>query len=119
MKEAKVEFTREGLERAKPLQDGVRRYIRDPILRGGLLQITSNNVKSFQLQKRFDGVPKRITLGRFDPALPNALKLPERVNAATAIEYAAELPRLNVAMYRSLAKQVEVALAAAGAATPA
>ena len=116
--EMNVKFTREGLAAAKPFKSE-RRYVRDPLLRGGLLQITPNGVKSFQLQKRFDGIPKRVTLGRFDSASPNTLKLPDRVTPATAVDYAAELPRLNISMYRALAKQVEVALTGRGAHSPA
>ncbi len=96
----KVTFSKAALERAKAPAEG-RVYLRDARAPGLVLQITAGGVKSFQLYRKVDGRPVRVTLGRFDAGVPDAVRVPEGVDAT---EFIVTLPALNVPMARRLAE---------------
>lgn len=106
-----INFTRRTLTTAtahKP-PPGKRAYFRDAKCQGLTLQVLPTGAASFQLAYRHLGKPTRVTLGRFDPALPDARQLPPKVDP---LHYIAARPGLSVTMARALAAAARTAFAA-------
>lgn len=82
-----------------------RLYVRDSECRGLLLQVTPGGVRTFQLYRKVAGRPVRITLGAFDPAIPEVRNLPSNVkDGDSASAYVASRPRLSVKQARELVR---------------
>jgi integrase len=93
-----VKFTRSALSAIEPTSERV--YYRDTDSRGLLLVVLPSGTKSFELYRKVNGSPKRTTLGRFGPALPETRDLPNGVDPLSLI---GNSPALNVRMARRMA----------------
>lgn len=93
-----LKFTRSALTTIDPPPERV--YYRDTDSRGLLLVVLPSGTKSFELYRKVNGSPKRTTLGRFDPALPETRDLP---NGVDPISLVGNSPALNVRMARRMA----------------
>ncbi|MBV5330653.1 MAG: site-specific integrase [Chlorobium sp.] len=75
MAKEEVNFTKAALERIVAPEGSTRRYIHDSKESGLLLQITGSGRKSFQLYKKHQGKPVRVTIGTFpDTSVEQARK---------------------------------------------
>ena len=103
MPSARLKFTKRALESLPLPQEGKRETYLDTECPALAVRITSSGAKSFILQRRVNGKPTFITLGRFpemtieqarksaagahvkinDGTSPNAVKRAERARAAT------------------------------------
>ena len=99
----RLKFTKRALEALPPAPAGGRATYHDTECNGLTLRVTDAGAKSFILQRRINGKPERVTLGRFpemtieqarkaaagahvkinDGTSPNAVKRAERARAAT------------------------------------
>jgi integrase len=77
-----------------------RTYFYDADVRGLAIELTANGAKSFRVYRKFQGRPIKITLGPFDPDLPETRELPD---GAQPIDLLGNHPALNVRMARKLA----------------
>ena len=105
MGSGQLNFTKAELQKLEPDQSGRRAYFRDSKERGLVLCVTGNGVKSFQVYRKVSGRPVRLTLGHFNPDLPDTREIPKDVDALKLLE---QLPDLNVKMARMLASVVNV-----------
>ena len=64
--ESRFNFTKAALQALPLAAPGRRAYFHDTAVRGLLVAVTDRGAKSFQLYRRVNGRPERITLGRFD-----------------------------------------------------
>lgn len=69
----RLRFTKAVLEALEPPGAG-RAYYHDTGVPGLLLQVTAQGAKSFMLQRRVNGRPVRVTLGRFPPMTVEAAR---------------------------------------------
>lgn len=106
MSTQKLNFSKSTLSALVPPPSG-RAYYRDERTRGLLLDVYANGTKSFQIYRKVEGKPTRITLGRFNPALPDSREIP---NGANPLELVGNSPDLNVRMARKLADAVNASL---------
>jgi hypothetical protein len=67
-------FTGRTLRELPVPRDG-RSYFYDEMVRGLTLEVTPNGVKSFRVYRKFRGRPVKVTLGRFDPTMPETREL--------------------------------------------
>jgi len=105
----KVLFSRASLVRVtkRGPPAGERRYFHDAKCRGLTLELLPSGRAGFQFYAWHLGRPKRIGLGRFDPTLPDARRIPEGADPHDLI--AARGP-LSVTMARALVAACWVAL---------
>jgi integrase len=105
----KFPFSRISLQRVTkhPPPAGERRYFHDTKSNGLTLEFLPSGRTGFQFYAWHLGRPKRIALGRFDPTLPDARRIPEGADPHDLI--AARGP-LSVAMARALVAACWVAL---------
>lgn len=99
-------FNRAGL-RALALPDRGRLIVYDTALRGLALGVSATGVKSFMVYRKFRGRPLKITLGTFDPDLPETRELSEGTDP---LELLGNKASLNVRMARRLATAVHAKL---------
>jgi integrase len=100
MQKKRFTFTGDKL-RALPVPSGGRARYYDDVVRGLMLEITENDARSFRCYKKFRGRPTKITLGWFDPNLPETRDLPEGAEPLDLLR--GSRPALNVKMARKLA----------------
>jgi len=101
---AENQFSFTGVKlRTLPLPRNGRLYFSDADVRGMGLRVTTTGAKSFVIYKKFNGKPVRVTLGEFDPELPETRDLPA---GAEPIDLLGNHPSLNVRMARKLAVAV-------------
>lgn len=105
MASEKIAFTRKVLADVGPSPK--RTSYKDQDTRGLILDVTPNGVKSFRVYRKIRGVPERITLGRFNAALPDSREFPQGTDLLKAL---LAQPELNVKMARRLAEAVNVQL---------
>lgn len=105
MTEGALKFTRQTLDKLSPTDK--RATYRDAETRGLTLEVTPNGVKSFRVYRKVQGKPERITLGRFNAALPDSREFPQGTDLMKAL---LGQPELNVRMARRLAEAVNVQL---------
>lgn len=98
-------FTRKALAAVEPIAK--RTTYKDAETRGLILDVTVNGVKTFRVYRKVSGKPEKITLGRFNPDLPDSREFPRGYDPLKALEAA---PELNVKMARRLAEAVNVQL---------
>ncbi|KQU78178.1 MULTISPECIES: site-specific integrase [unclassified Rhizobacter] len=79
----------------------------DEETRGLILDVTVNGVKTFRVYRKVAGRPERITLGRFNPSLPDSREFPRDTDLLKAM---LAQPELNVRMARRLAEAVNLQL---------
>lgn len=95
-------FTRAQL-RTLPLPQKGWTYFYDDAVRGLAIGVSATGAKSFRACKKFKGVTRRITLGTFDPEIPETRELPA---GAQPLDLLGNHPSLNVRMARKLAMAV-------------
>src|SRR5262249_35201539 len=97
----KRRFTFTGTKlRALQPPESVRTYFYDGAVRGFTLEVTPSGAKSFRVYRKFKGRPVKITLGTFDPDLPETRELPA---GAEPLDLLGNSAALNVRMARKLA----------------
>jgi integrase len=69
----------------------------------GLVLEVSGETKSFRVYKKFKGRPLKITLGHFDPDMPESRDIPEGTKPIELLRYK---PAVNVVMARKMAVSV-------------
>ncbi|WP_151448955.1 tyrosine-type recombinase/integrase [Lacisediminimonas profundi] len=106
MPTTKFIFTRASLA-ALPSPAKGRLYRGDAQTRGLVLDIQASGTKSFQVYRKVNGKPTRITLGRFNPAMPESREVPAGTDLLALVGTSAEL---NVRMARRLADAVNASL---------
>jgi integrase len=100
----KTHFTFTGKTLAElPAPDTGRVCFYDAAQPGLQLEITAAGATSFRVYRKFKGRPVKITLGRFDPDLPETRDLPE---GAKPLDLLGNSPALNVRMAHKLAMAV-------------
>jgi integrase len=102
----KLNFTRSSLSAILPPVKG-RVYYRDEQARSLILDVQASGTKTFQVYRKADGIPTRVTLGRFNSSLPESRDYPTGTDPLTLIGNTAEL---NVRMARKLADAVNASL---------
>ncbi|MGZ3236855.1 MAG: tyrosine-type recombinase/integrase [Burkholderiaceae bacterium] len=101
-----LNFTKSALTAATPPLSG-RIYLKDEKTRGLILDVQSSGTKTFQVYRKFNGKPKRIVLGRFNPELAESRDLPLGTDPLSMIGNNAEL---NVRTARKLADAANASL---------
>src|ERR1700674_919670 len=99
-------FTRASL-RNLVLPELGRINVYDAALRGLTLAVSPKGVKTFMVYRKFRGRPLKITLGAFDPDLPETREMSE---GADPLELLGNKALLNVRMARKLATAVNAQL---------
>lgn len=105
MPSAHLLFTRKALAAIEPPAE--RTTFTDTETRGLILDVTVRGVKTFRVYRKVAGKPEKITLGRFNPELPDSREFPQGFDLLKALMAA---PELNVKMARRLAEAVNVQL---------
>ncbi len=95
-------FTRAKL-RALPAPDDGWKYFYDGAVRGLALGVGASGAKSFRVNRKFKGQAMKVTLGTFDPDLPESRELPV---GAQPLDLLGNTRALNVRMARKLAMAV-------------
>ena len=85
------------------LPNAGREYVYDDQVRGLALEMSATGAKSFRVYRKFKGRPVKITLGTFDPDLPETRELPA---GAEPLDLLGNQPALNTRMARKLAVAV-------------
>ncbi len=78
-------------------------YFYDDAVRGLAIGVSVTGAKSFRACKKFRGMTRRVTLGTFDPEMPETRELPA---GAHPLDLLGNHPALNVRMARKLATAV-------------
>lgn len=105
MASEKITFTRKTLEALPaPVK---RQIVHDTETRALVLEITPTGTKTFRLYRKVEGRPEKITLGRFNPKLPDSR---EFTQGTDLLKVLLTKPELNVRMARRLAEAVNVQL---------
>src|SRR5579864_4306066 len=100
----KTHFTFTGTKlQTLPIPTDGRAAYYDQTLRGLMLEVTPTGCKSFRVYRKFRGRPLKITLGAFDPTLPETRELPA---GSEPLDLLGNCPALNVRMARKLAVAV-------------
>src|SRR5438132_1382688 len=86
--------------RSVPLPRKGRFYFADADVRGMGLRVSASGGKSFVVYRKFKGKPVRVTLGEFDPELPETRDL---LAGAEPLDLLGNHPALNIKMARKLA----------------
>jgi integrase len=103
MVKSKFTFTRAALRDLRlPLPGQRWKFFHDETTRGLSLGVSSTGAKSFCVYRKFKRRPLMITLGLFDPEMPDA----RDVLGAQPLDYLGNRPALNVPMARKLATAV-------------
>jgi integrase len=102
MAKKRFAFTGDNVRALAIPSDG-RVYFYDGTVRGLALEVTANGSKSFRVYRKFRGRPVKITLGPFDPNLPETRDLSEGVDP---LDLLGNHPSLNVRMARKMAVAV-------------
>lgn len=105
MTASKFIFTRKSLMDIQPQEK--RQAYSDQETRGLILDVTPAGVKTFRIYRKVQGKPERITLGRFNPLLPESREFPQGTDILKAM---LTRPELNVRMARRMAEAVNVQL---------
>ncbi len=105
MPSARQLFTRKSLTAIEA--PAKRATYRDTETRGLILDVTERGVKTFRVYRKIAGKPEKITLGRFNPELPDSREFPQGFDLLKALM---ATPELNVKMARRLAEAVNVQL---------
>jgi integrase len=83
MAREEISFTKSTIDLLEPPMDGKRRYIYDTKENGLLVQITGTGRKTFQLYKKHQGRPIRVTIGTFpEYSVEKARKKAREIKAA-------------------------------------
>jgi integrase len=104
---APFRFTRAAIIALPPAASGARTYYHDAESRGLVLAVTATGHKSFQLYRKVHGKPERITLGTFDPDMPDSQ---EFTKDRPLLERVQQKYPLNVKKARALADAVRTAI---------
>ncbi|MGH9510154.1 MAG: hypothetical protein ACRD2M_09470, partial [Terriglobales bacterium] len=102
MADNRFRFKRQRL-RELPLPRNGWTYFYDDAVRALAIGVSATGAKSFRACKKFKGVTRRITLGTFDPEIPETRELPA---GAQPLDLLGNHPNLNVRMARKLAVAV-------------
>jgi integrase len=105
MPSARLLFTRKALAAIEPPAE--RTTYQDTETRGLILDVTVRGIKTFRIYRKVAGKPEKITLGRFNPDLPDSREFPQGFDLLKALMSASEL---NVRMARRLGEAVNVQL---------
>lgn len=100
-------FTRAEIMKLPAAAPGKRAYYHDTESKGLVLQVTATGHKAFQLYRKIHGRPERITLGHFDPAMPDSR---EFTKDSPLLERVQHKYPLNVRKARALADAVRNAI---------
>jgi integrase len=85
MPTTKLNFTKITLESLPIPAKGKQNYYYDMKMRALAVRITSSGVRTFVIYRRINGIPERVTLGRFpDLSIEQARRKAEAINAAIA-----------------------------------
>jgi integrase len=106
MTNRKFTFTR-GKLRDLPSPRGGWRYYYDTEVRGLALGVGATGEKSFRVNRKFQGIPVRVTLGLFDAAMPDTHDLQD---GAEPLDLLGNKPALNIRKARKLATAVNASL---------
>lgn len=106
MASLKINFSRTAVASIIAPESG-RIYCRDEKTRGLVLDVQAGGTKTFQVYRKVNGKPTRVTLGRFDPELPESREFTRDTDPLSLIGHSAVL---NVKMARKLADAVNAAL---------
>jgi integrase len=106
MANEKINFTRTALGSVAIPTTG-RVYIRDERARFLIVDVQSSGTKTFQVYRKVNGKPTRITLGKFNPDFPESKVFPTGTDPLALIGNASEL---NVKMARMLTEAVNASL---------
>lgn len=102
-----VPFTRATLVALPPAAPGKRAYYHDAKSHGLVLAVTATGHKSFHLYRKVHGKPERITLGTFDPNMPDSQ---EFTKDRPLIERVQQKLPLNIKKARALADAVRASI---------
>ena len=105
MPSIRLSFARKPLAAIEPSAKRATYYDED--IRGLTLDVTTNGVKTFRIYRKIAGGPERITLGRFNAALPDSREFPQGFDLLRAL---CSQPEPNVRMARRLAEAVNIQL---------
>lgn len=106
MSNEKHTFTKASLTALTPPSNG-RAYYRDGLTRSLIIDVQSSGTKTFRVYRKVNGIPKKITLGKFNPSMPESRDFPSGTDPLTLVGNAGEL---NVKMARKLAEAVNASL---------
>ena len=106
MASSKINFSRTAVASISAPYSG-RIYYRDEKTRGLVLDVQAGGTKTFQVYRKVNGKPTRVTLGRFDADLPESREFTKDTDPLSLIGHSAAL---NVKMARKLADAVNAAL---------
>lgn len=106
MASSKINFSRTAVASISAPDSG-RIYYRDEKTRGLVLDVQAGGTKTFQVYRKVNGKPTRVTLGRFDADLPESREFTKDTDPLSLIGHSAAL---NVKMARKLADAVNAAL---------
>ncbi len=81
--------------------------VHDDVIRGLKITISPSGLKSFRLIRKFKGRPLKITLGCFDPDIPETREIPD---GTEPLDMLGNSPSLNVRMARKFATAVNAQL---------
>jgi hypothetical protein len=81
--------------------------VHDDVVRGLKITISPSGLKSFRLIRKFKGRPLKITLGAFDPDIPETREIPDGTELLNMI---GNSPSLNVRTARKSATAVNAQL---------
>lgn len=101
----KIDFTRAELLKIQPKSE--REYYQDTKTRSLHLDVSPSGSMSFQVYRKFQGKPKRITLGKYDSALPESREFQKGVDPLSLLDNS---PQLNIRMARMMANAVNLKL---------
>jgi integrase len=99
-------FTRITL-RDLPVPNQKTVLVHDDVSRGLKITISPSGLKSFRLIRKFKGRPLKITLGKFDPQIPETREISD---GSEPLEMLGNRPALNIRMARKLATALNAQL---------
>jgi hypothetical protein len=99
-------FTRDTLGNLCPSEQGSI-AANDDAVRGLLVNVSKTGTKSFLVYRKFGGRPLKITLGQFDPEIPETRELPDGTNPLSIL---GNKSRLSVRLARKVATAVNAQL---------
>lgn len=102
----KFNFSRANILAIVPPGSG-RQYYRDERTRALVLDVQASGTKTFQVYRKVDGKPTRISLGRYNPDLPDSREIP---NGVDPLSFIGNSPDLNIRMARKLADAVNASI---------
>lgn len=105
MPSPRIAFSRKSLTNIEPAAKRLTYF--DTETRGLTVEVTPSGVKAFRVYRKIEGRPEKITLGRFNPSLPDSREFPQGTDLLKVL---LAQPELNVKMARRLAEAVNVQL---------